>query len=284
MTTANAVKFFKDSLKNQYPANEITSFIKIIFEDLFNISQIKLISEKNLKLTSKQVNDLKQVTERLKYFEPLQYIIGFTEFYDLKFRVNKNVLIPRPETEELVDLIVKQYKNSSKQLKILDIGTGSGCIAISLAKNISNSNVTAIDIDEKVLKTASENAKINDAQLSVIELDIISEKNTIFDKKFDIIVSNPPYVLNSEKKLMQKNVLDYEPKKALFVENNNPLLFYDVIADFSRNNLTESGKLFFEINENYGNATIELLNKKGFNNIELVKDLNEKDRIIYGTY
>lgn len=280
MTIKDTITFLKDSLKIYYNANEINSFIKIIFEDIFNIPYITVISEPNKQLHTKHVKELNNIIIRLKKNKPIQYIVGFTYFYDLKFFVNKNVLIPRPETEELVNLIISLFKEKKQKLNILDIGTGSGCIAVSLAKNIENSTVTAADIDENALIIAKKNAKVNSTYIKTLKMDILSEYNNTLTEKFDIIVSNPPYVRLSEKKLMQKNVLNYEPEKALFVSDNNPLIFYDRIAEFSLKNLKSGGALFFEINENLGNETVNILKEKGFQNITIFKDINKKNRII----
>ena len=211
----------------------------------------------------------------------MQYILGTTSFYDLEFEVNNDVLIPRPETEELVAWILSNIEitKSANKLKILDIGTGSGCIAISLAKNISNSEVFAIDVSEKALAVAQKNASTNEVKVIFIEENILNTES--LHQTFDVIVSNPPYVRNLEKQEIHKNVLDYEPHLALFVEDDDDaLLFYRKIAHLAQKNLSENGQLYFEINQYLGKQMIELLQEKGFKNIELKKDIYGNDRMI----
>lgn len=212
--------------------------------------------------------------------KPIQYIIGETEFCDLKFKVNENVLIPRPETSELVHLIVNsQRSTANSQQSILDIGTGSGCIAISLAKMISGSEVYALDISEKALEVAKENAVNNNVEVTFIHDDILSLKNKI-DTKFDIIVSNPPYVRELEKAEMRDNVLNWEPHNALFVSDNNPLIFYRIILEFAKSHLKENGEIWFEINEFLGKEMTELCNEMGFSQVEVFNDFRGKERVL----
>jgi release factor glutamine methyltransferase len=217
-----------------------------------------------------------EASNRLQHFEPIQYILGETEFYGLPFKVTPATLIPRPETEELVDWILAHYNKNHKTL--LDIGTGSGCIAITLAKNLPSLEISAMDISEETLKIASENAKDHKVGVIFSKVDILNA--LALPQKYDIIVSNPPYVRNSEKKNMQKNVLDYEPTMALFVEDDNPLLFYSKIAALAKNYLNPKGFLFFEINEYLGKEVIQLLKRESFSEIELKKDFFGKDRMI----
>jgi release factor glutamine methyltransferase len=219
---------------------------------------------------------LKAIT-RLKNYEPIQYIIGDTEFYGLVFKVNPSVLIPRPETEELVDWIIKDCEDD-KKINILDIGTGSGCIAISLAKNLPNAKVFALDVSNEALKTANQNAINNGVEVEFIEADILSYNS--LDIQFDLIVSNPPYVRELEKQMMSANVLDHEPHLALFVEDDDALLFYRKITDVAADILKPNGQLFFEINESLGESTKQLLDNSNYKNIELKKDIFEKDRMI----
>jgi release factor glutamine methyltransferase len=220
------------------------------------------------------------ILEKLKIQIPIQYIIGTTHFYGLEFIVDENVLIPRPETEELVDWIVKLNSKLSKKknLKILDIGTGSGCIAVSLAKNIPNSEVFAIDVSEKALAIAKKNAILNKVPVTFLHKNILETKD--LNQKFDIIVSNPPYVRNLEKAEIKPNVLDNEPHLALFVPDNDPLIFYKKIAELAAANLNPNGQLFFEINQYLGKETQELLEYIGLKNIELRKDIYGNDRMI----
>ena len=280
MTIHEAKVYIRFELSGFYSKNEIFGLSKIIFSDVFNISSINMLMKEKDTLPQKDIEILKKIVSRLKNNEPIQYIIGKTEFYGLKFNVNKHVLIPRQETEELVDLII--LENIAKQnLKILDIGTGSGCIAISLSKNIKTSQVSALDISKDALKIAKTNSLENNTHISFIQEDILS-KNIFINNKFDIIVSNPPYVTNSEKDLIEQNVLAFEPELALFVKDNKPLIFYEQITNFASKNLNKNGKLYFEINENFGNDVQLLLQKYNFKNIRILKDINEKARIVLG--
>jgi len=285
MTVKEAKIYIRKELFDFYLKNEIESFTKIIFSDIYHLSSVDVLMKENDSLPEKANRSLIDIVKRLKTYEPLQYIIGFTEFYELKFKVTPDVLIPRPETEELLDLIVKEYKDPAgfinpQGLKILDIGTGSGCIAVSLAKNLPSTNNFALDVSEKTLEIAKCNASDNNADVTFIQEDILSRKPIFENEKFDIIVSNPPYVTVSEKENMQKNVLDYEPELALFVEDENPLIFYDAIAHFAKQHLSENGSLYFEINEHYGPAIKALLLSFGFSGVEVVKDINGKNRIV----
>jgi release factor glutamine methyltransferase len=220
------------------------------------------------------------ILDKLKLEIPIQYILGTTHFYGLEFKVNENVLIPRPETEELVEWIISSAVNmpNFKNVKILDIGTGSGCIAISLAKNIPNAEVFAIDISDKALATAKENADLNKVNVAFTQRNILETKD--LEQQFDIIVSNPPYVRNLEKAEIKPNVLANEPHLALFVEDNDALIFYRKIAELATKNLSPEGKLFFEINQYLGKETVELLEKMHFKNSELRKDIYGNDRMI----
>lgn len=279
MTYKEAKILIRKELSGFYSENEIISFIKIIFSDLFNVTSVQLIINEQKNLTINESTVLDDVIKRLKIFEPIQYIIGQTEFYGLKINVNKHVLIPRPETEELVDLIINENKQR-QNLKILDIGTGSGCIAVSLAKNLLNSTVFAVDISSEALNITKSNGLENNVHLTLIHGDILQDISELNTETFDLIVSNPPYVTNSEKELMEKNVLDFEPGTALFVEDNKPLIFYDAIAGFAKQHLNENGKLYFEINERFGNKVKSLLLSAGFIGVEVIKDINGKDRIV----
>ena len=228
------------------------------------------------------LSELLNIIERLQKEEPLQYILGSTEFYGLPFKVDKNTLIPRPETEELVEWIlieiVKLQSSRVTKLSILDIGTGTGCIPISLAKNLSNVSISAVEISSEALKIANQNAILNNVAVNFIETDILNTEN--LPQQFDIIVSNPPYVRELEKVEIKNNVLENEPHLALFVDDDNPLIFYSKIADLAKNHLTAKGLLFFEINQYLGKETVEMLQQKGFNSIELKKDLLGNDRMI----
>lgn len=273
------IKIFRNQLISLYPLTEINSFLEIVLENELNFSKIDIIMKSDERISEQQANKIFDIINRLKQHEPIQYIIGKSQFYNLEYTVKKGVLIPRPETEELVNQIIKQ-NGSANKLNILDIGTGSGCIAVSLKSNLPNSNVWAYDISETAMKIAKENAKLNNCDIHFVNQDILTSYNKIEDIKFDIIVSNPPYVRHKEAELMSKNVLNYEPHLALFVDNNNPLLFYKSIANYARLNLKISGRLYFEINEAFGSNVYNLLESLGYQNIELSKDLNGKDRFV----
>ncbi|WP_299127704.1 peptide chain release factor N(5)-glutamine methyltransferase [uncultured Winogradskyella sp.] len=287
---------FHKELDLIYGKNEVESFFFLATEHYFSLARIQLALDQQFSFSKPETNTLFTILEDLKQQKPIQYILGYTEFYGLKFKVNPNVLIPRPETEELVDWIINSYKEfshsaiKSSHLKILDIGTGSGCIAISLAKHLLNAKVYAIDVSKAALEVAKENAKINQVEVEFLELDILKyEDASLWEdvvelKKgfFDIIVSNPPYVRHLEKKEMQPNVLDNEPHLALFVADNDPLVFYKAITDFAVDNLKQKGQLYFEINQYLGEDSIQLLNNESFEAITLKKDLSGNDRMLKG--
>lgn len=270
----------RKSLSGFYPDNEISGLVRLLIEHVTKSSMPALLSDKNTKITSEEVLKIDKIVERLQRFEPIQYILGETEFYGLPFTVNQDVLIPRPETEELVELILNENKESKP--RILDIGTGSGCIAVSLQKHIHESSVTAWDISEKALAVAALNSKSNSVNVTFNQVDILSDYP--INHSFDIIVSNPPYVLDSEKTDMHANVLEYEPHTALFVADNNPLLFYNRIADVAIQLLTDGGKLYFEINRAKGQETIKMLENKKFSEIRLIKDISGNDRMVRAQY
>ena len=268
---SNILSYFREELSAVADEREITSWYYISMEYLLVYNRSDCIINSNQVLNKSQLSKIKQIVAELKTHKPIQYILGKTEFYGLKIKVNEHTLIPRPETEQLVDWILKE-----NFVAALDIGTGSGCIPIALAKN-TDAKVLAIDVSEDALLIAEENAKNNEVEIDFIHQDILQ---TNYLQKVDLIVSNPPYVLESEKEKIQENVLDYEPELALFVEDKNPLIFYKKIASLAINFLNENGKLFFEINAKFGKETIEMLVDIGFVNIELKKDMNDKDRMI----
>ncbi|WP_299523035.1 peptide chain release factor N(5)-glutamine methyltransferase [uncultured Lutibacter sp.] len=281
-------KHFFTELSDLYPETEIQSFFNILIEFKLRLSRVELALQSSLKFKNSELSFFQKALINLKNQIPIQYIIGETEFYGLTFKVNKNVLIPRPETEDLVDWILKDYqlqienyelKNS--KIKILDIGTGSGCIAISLAKNFPNAEVFAIDISSEAINTAKINARNNKVDIHFIEADVLTLSE--LPHKFDVIVSNPPYVRELEKEQMQTNVLANEPHVALFVKNDDPLLFYDKIAKLAKLYLNKTGHLYFEINEYLGDETVDLLKLKGFKNIQLKKDIFGVDRMTKAT-
>jgi release factor glutamine methyltransferase len=270
-----------------YGKHEVDSFFYLCTEHYLNVPRIQLTLEPELAITKPETDTFFKVLEDLKQQKPIQYILGETEFYGLPFKVNENVLIPRPETEELVDLIIRSVTSSAveKSIKTLDIGTGSGCIAISLAKNLPKAKVYALDVSSEALTMAKENAKVNKVDITFIEASILEASNwdLFFENtKFDVIVSNPPYVRELEKQEIQPNVLDNEPHLALFVKDDNPLIFYKAITDFAVKKLKPNGKLFFEINQYLGEETKQLLVDANFEAVELLKDLNGNDRMLKG--
>ena len=270
-----------------YGKHEVDSFFYLCTEHYLSIPRIQLTLEPGLAITKSETDTFFKVIEHLKQQKPIQYLLGETEFFGLRFKVNDNVLIPRQETEELVDLIIRSVTLSTvkKSLNILDIGTGSGCIAISLAKNLPNAKIYALDISKEALKVAKQNADLNNVEINFIEASILDETcHSALDAEstFDVIVSNPPYVRNLEKQEIQPNVLDNEPHLALFVEDDNPLLFYKAITNFALKNLKPKGTLYFEINQYLGEETKALLMDTNFQKVELLKDLNGNDRMLKG--
>ena len=281
---------FFDSLKNIQDEQEIESFFFILTEYLHNLKRVDVALNSNFELSDEEVEKWNAILVDLQQEKPIQYITGESWFYGLKFEVNENTLIPRPETEELVEWIIESQKSKvqSQKLEILDIGTGSGCIPISLKANLPQANVSAIDVSEQALEVAKRNAnsnkvEINFIQANILEVEDLSQLQTPnfqLPTSIDIIVSNPPYVRNLEKEEIKKNVLDYEPHLALFVEDTDALLFYRKIAQLALKNLSPNGLLFFEINQYLGKETVELLQNLGFKNIELRKDMFGNDRMI----
>jgi release factor glutamine methyltransferase len=271
---------FIQALTSMYGEGEAESFFYLILEEKQQLKRIDLALHPDLEFSASVIVVWNSILEQLKLEIPIQYLLGKTSFYGLDFEVNENVLIPRPETEELVDWIVSNVlKNGrSKSIKILDIGTGSGCIAVSLAKNLPNAEVFAIDVSEKALATAQKNAERNEVEVTFIEQNILETLD--LGQEFDIIVSNPPYVRNLEKEEIKKNVLDNEPHLALFVEDNDALIFYRKIAELAQKNLSNSGQLYFEINQYLGKEMIDLLKLMNFKDIELRKDIYGNDRMM----
>lgn len=270
------IKQLRDELCDLYPQGECDALIRIIALDLLKIGNTTFFLRDEITLDETQQKMLHNAIERLKRAEPIQYILGETEFCDLTFKVNPSVLIPRPETSELVRWIVAE--NSARENSILDIGTGSGCIAISLAKMMPQATVTAWDISPEAIETAESNNKLNGTKVTFIEQDIFAPSNN--NEKYDIIVSNPPYIKEAEKENMESNVLNWEPHIALFVPNNDPLLFYRQIALKGTQLLKNGGRLYFEINREHGEETCAMLAEYGYTAIELRKDFADNDRMI----
>ena len=283
MTIKKYRQYFINSLEDLYSIEELQSIFYLLAEKLLHLSRIDITLQLDNTLTSDEEINFNQAIDRLKIYEPVQYILGETEFFGYPFLVNKQVLIPRPETEELVSWIIEDV--DKKETTILDIGTGSGCIAISLAKKLNSAVVSAIDISNKAIEVAKKNALINNVNVKYSSVDVLNfeDKLVLQDKwksKFDIIVSNPPYVRMQEKKLMQLNVIDHEPDIALFVEDDDPLLFYRRISELSRQYLKHNGTLYLEINEYLGVEMEKMLNEAGFKHVELKKDMFGKNRMI----
>lgn len=272
----NIKTHIQDQLKDIYSANEIRILTSMIFENVLELSASELLNYKFNQLSDEDHTKIKEFTKRLKNREPIQYILGETEFYNLKFKVTSDVLIPRPETEELIDWALEFIKN--KPLSILDIGTGSGCIAVTIGKKNPNAKIHAWDISETALQIAAENAQNNQVEIFFSKKDILKIQN--HQILYDVIISNPPYIPNEEKNSIDAQVVDFEPHLALFVADNQPLIFYESISRFAKTNLTQGGMLFFEIHQNYGSQMVEMLQKMEFHNIELKKDISGNDRMI----
>ena len=263
-----------------YPENEARSLAFRVLESL-GVSRNSVLSGGSAP-THLDYQQLEVYRERLRLQEPVQYILGETEFYGRRFRVNPSVLIPRPETEELVDQIVKQARPRGGSPVILDVGTGSGCISITLALELPQAQVFAFDIAPAALATAMANAENLGAKVQFQPSNILVQPE--FEGSLDILVSNPPYVLRSEAALMQSNVLDHEPHLALFVEDNDPLLFYRALAQYGRNHLRRGGRCYFETNERYAAEVADLLSKEGFDRAIVTADLSGKDRFVQAVW
>ena len=262
-----------------YDEMECESFFYLILENKHQLRRIDLALHLNLVFSQEELAVWKEISEKLKSEIPIQYILGTTSFYGLEIFVNPSVLIPRPETEELVDWILNDAKNKNYTSKsIVDIGSGSGCIAISLAKNLANAKVYALDVSEEALQVAAKNAAFNNVEIKFLTEDILSA--TALPQKFDVIVSNPPYVRELEKHEIKNNVLNNEPHLALFVADEDALIFYRKIANLAQTYLEPNGNLYFEVNQYLGQETYQLLKEIGFTNIELCKDIYGNDRMI----
>ncbi|GAB6394779.1 MAG: release factor glutamine methyltransferase [Bacteroidales bacterium] len=274
----DTVAYIRYALRDMYAPNEINSFIRLIMESVCGLPPHLLPLNKDKALTAAERNAVRQAVGRLKHSEPIQYITGHTSFYGLTFKVNPSVLIPRPETEELVELVIRE---ADTPVRILDAGTGSGCIAVALAHHLPKAEVVAADISAEAIRTAEENARLNSGAVAFLVADILATEalDTAIGGMFDVIVSNPPYVRESEKASMEKNVLLYEPAAALFVPDSDPLVFYRAIVRLCGKKLRKHGRLYVEINEKLGKETAALLQEDGFV-AELIRDLSGKDRFI----
>lgn len=276
---SSVIKYFREQLHGLYEKEEIENFIYYCFNEYMSFSRADLLSRTNDTMSESMLLKFNFAVKDLRKNKPVQYILESAWFYGLKLKVDERVLIPRQETEELVDLIIKENKNDT--LSILDFGTGSGCIAIALKKHLPLADVMALDVSEGALALAAENAKANGAEVKFFKGDILDHSSIALESRLDIIVSNPPYVLASEKASMHGNVLEHEPHLALFVNDTDPLIFYRKIMEFSKSNLKPGGKLYFEINEQQGRAMEALAAAEGMTDIKVIKDINGKDRIMY---
>jgi len=271
--------YFNNELLGYYPETEVNAFFYLLTETILNMKRIDVALHIENLISGQSYERFQEAIAELQNYKPIQYIIGETEFYGLKIKVDNSVIIPRPETEELVDWIIKENQPKDS-ISILDIGTGSGCIAITLAKHLPNAKVFALDISKEALKIAKANAALNSVEIEFIEADVLD--CNFGNLNFDIIVSNPPYVRELEKDTMTDNVLKYEPHLALFVKNEDPLIFYKKIVVLSKSLLNKNGQLYFEINEYLVNDTKVLMEQENFKDIKLRQDVFEKDRMIKG--
>lgn len=275
-------KYIKESLKDLFAPVVVDRLAWIIIEYISHMSYTQILAEDGCRLLPEEKEQARAIVDRLLQSEPIEYVLEKAFFHHLTFRVNRHTLIPRPETEELVELILSDYKNR-KAPRLLDIGTGSGCIAVTLAKYLPEAEVVALDISAEALEVAKENARLLKVQnVSFVQADILSgaDWKTLLGGCFDGIVSNPPYVLMEEKETMERNVFDYEPAGALFVPDDDPLLFYRAITALSRELLRPEARLYFEINARYGPELIAMIDRMAYSSVELIQDLSGKDRII----
>lgn len=283
MTLNEARTVLTKELNKIYDSDELKNIVDLVLEYVTTMPRIEQSKTKLSYLTCGQLETIDSITERLKRNEPVQYVLGEAWFAGMKFKVNKNVLIPRPETEELVDWIVKENAQRSMrnaQFSMIDIGTGSGCIPIAIKKKLPEADVSAIDICSEALFTATENAIEHKVEVDFILLDFLDEEKWKELGQFDVIVSNPPYVTQNEKDTMHVRVKEFEPHLALFVPDNDALLFYRKLSDFSLKHLNPGGNLFVEINESLGDAVANLFRSAGFAHLELKKDMQGKDRML----
>ena len=278
MTFAELKAHIHNSLQSLYPKSEINSFYFILLEHYGNYTTAEVLANVSTQLTDNITKAIQQAITELQTAKPIQYILGETEFFSNRFFADENVLIPRPETEELVDWVLQTYPDKTYPLHILDVGTGSGCIAISLAKALPEAQVTAIDVSPKAIAVAQRNAEHNGIKVQFLQRDILQTET--LPEKYDIIISNPPYVRELEKNEMHSNVLNYEPHLALFVPNDRPLLFYEQIATLAQQYLKPKGRLFFEINQYLAAEMQVMLAQKNFTEITLRQDLSANDRML----
>ena len=269
-------RYFRSQLVRKFSEREAEQLLRILFEDLFGLDRMKILMTPTLSIDEFQYHQMEMAVADLLNNKPIQYVTGMAEFCDLKFKVNESVLIPRPETEEMIQKIVAQ---DIRPKRIWDIGTGSGCIAVSLAKHFADAEVFAFDVSEKALQVAESNALFNKVEVNFVHDDVLNPHSEIFSQPVDLVVSNPPYVCEKERKTMENNVLDWEPENALFVPDSNPLLFYRQILHLAAAQLTENGQVWFEINEAFGAEMLGLCKAEGFDKAEIFNDFAEKPRV-----
>jgi len=278
MTVKEQYRLFLTALENIYSSSEASNISSLVFESIAGITKSSMIKDPGQLIDDNSLSRLNECLAKLKSHKPVQYVLGECWFYGMKFKVSPAVLIPRPETEELVQEAINELKNK-QGANVIDIGTGSGCIAIALKKNCSHANVTAVDVSEAALEIAEENSSTMNTAVEFRQLDFLDEKNWNALEQFDLIISNPPYIPENEKVSLDKNVTDFEPHLALFVANNKPLIFYEKIISFAESNLIAGGKIFLEIHEALAVETAALFNKEVYS-VEIKKDIPGKDRMI----
>ncbi|WP_256010043.1 peptide chain release factor N(5)-glutamine methyltransferase [Desertivirga xinjiangensis] len=280
MTISAIESIYTDQLPPMYDKDEAKSLALLAVQHVCDLTKNYILLHKSHEITLKEETSLIRILDELRFGVPLQYVLGEADFYGLRFKVNSSVLIPRPETEELVFWALDSVKRDPELgINVIDIGTGSGCIPIAIKKNLPEAEVSACDISHEAIEVAINNAVLNQTEVHFFHADILSPRFTLLPLTFNLIISNPPYITDSEKRQMHKNVLEHEPHTALFVPDDNPLLFYNSIADFAAKHLSSKGLLFLEINEAMGREAENMLHSKGFNT-EHKKDINGKDRMI----
>ena len=274
------LQYITDRIEINEPQTEVNSLAYMVIEHLFHIDKTEVIVDRSIYIRTKEIKALDKLISRINNNEPIQYIVGEAEFYGRKFTVDSTVLIPRPETEELVALIIKE--NRDKKVKFLDIGTGTGCIPITISKELKDTKPYAIDFDPRVIKTARANAAKFDVEIEFLLIDILTEP--IPGGPFDVIISNPPYVRESEKGQMKPNVLEHEPHTALFVNDKDPLLYYRRIGELSQSALKDGGRLYFEVHEEFAEDIKAMLEVMEYHSVRIIKDMNDKNRIVHGLW
>jgi len=283
MNSKELYRNFLVELQSVYDLGEATVITDWVFENIANIKRVDLIKNPLQQIPSPVIKKLAAKQEELLQHKPVQYVMGNTVFYNMQFQVNDKVLIPRPETEEMTNMVINSYRFEQKQLSILDVGTGSGCIAVAIKKNLPSSKVIALDISEDALDIARANAISNKTNIQCTLFDFLDESRWPELMLFDIIISNPPYIPVNEKKLMDKNVVNFEPHNALFVPDNQPLLFYEKIARFGRGHLNYNGKIFVETHEDYAKEVAALFSAT-YQQVLIKKDLFGKERMVIASY